>query len=359
MGILNFGILIIKNNIRQFVFHIVAVGFSVCFMFTNLLLMFNSSFYSSGNGIPTTYLITIFGAIFLMNYINSYFIKSRAKEMGVIAIGGTSVYEISRILLFENIFIFFFGTLVGLAFTGIFLNIIYPIVFSYVGANNVDIFSSSSLLVIFSLVSVLFFQIIFCNLGFFIRKKVKDIISSNKPFVSGVLNEYRNLHLLFLLVYFLPSIALFFPVSIVDRGMYICFFSMFSAYGAYGIMRYILPHFIKIIKDKFFINNKVMIIALSNVLATISKCWIQVLCVIVLNSITLVFYPFYDNNSEMEFFAIFSFLVTLIIVMISLSYQIISDSFNKIGSYKQLIKIGFYKSDIRKINYTEVILSFF
>lgn len=123
----------IKKNGQFYLPYILASVFTVSMFFMMINFTFNDSLENSSGGDNAiiimnlgSIVIGIFSVIFLF-YSNSFLIKRRKKEFGLYNILGMEKRHISRIVLFETIFVYLIDVVCGISFGTLFFKVLHLI----------------------------------------------------------------------------------------------------------------------------------------------------------------------------------------------------------------------------------------
>ncbi|MGL4772159.1 MAG: FtsX-like permease family protein [Clostridium sp.] len=358
MGLIKFACLMVKNNKTKYTAYLLSVAISVAFVFINFNLLFNESLYSVSGSSVMMGLVVMISIIVFVNFANSYFLKSRTKEMAIVAIGGRSVYEIASIIFVENLIILLIGSIAGLVLAFGIIIITFPWLFDLMGISNGNFIDPAAIVVVIMVIIVIFIQVMILSLGYFIRKEVREIILEDKDGNKMYKKYFEYKMLVYLILYLTPFMCFLLPVEIKDIGQYISLISILSIYGGYGMVKYTLPWILCRLKERFFKDDKVKFISISNIENSLFRMGNQVIFLISITISTLFLYTFNIESKAYELSTIIAFGIIQVIIGISFIYNIISDSFKKIKSFKQLLLVGYLKKEIMKTIKFEVIILF-
>lgn len=359
MGLLRFGLLTFKNNTKQFLFYLASIVCSVTFILINFNLLFNESIYDNSTNTAIMGLMVAIGAIIFVSFANSYFLKLRSKEMAILMVSGKSEYEVCTVIFYENFFIFLLGSILGVIVSALISPLIMPSLFEYMGLADASYFSLNSIGYSTLVLVMVFVQLLLINLGYFIRKEPREIILNEKNQTRILHNKFKPINLIFLILTSTPFIVVVSDISIRDKGLLLTVASIFYAIGSFGLMKYILPYFLNKIKKVFFMGKKTIFMAVSNVEAMQSTMVTLVVSLISTSAMTLYVYTFDSTNLVFELCTIIAYFIILLAVNFSIMFKLIGDAFSKIKSYKQLLLVGFTKTEVKKIIKLEVILNYF
>jgi len=111
----------IKHNFRSYFSYFISTLFSVFMLFMFYSIYYNKQMEAFSNGRVKVYtifkaasiIVIIFSALFIW-YANSFFIKSRKKEMALYSILGMKKKEIGTLLFCENMFLGILSIIIGL-----------------------------------------------------------------------------------------------------------------------------------------------------------------------------------------------------------------------------------------------------
>lgn len=121
MTLFKLGVSNVKHNFGKYFSYFISTVFSVFMLFLFFSIYFNKQIQAFSGGkvkVDTAFkaasiIVIIFSALFIW-YANSFFIKSRKKEMALYSILGMKKKEIGTLLFSENIFLGLFSIILGL-----------------------------------------------------------------------------------------------------------------------------------------------------------------------------------------------------------------------------------------------------
>lgn len=121
MTLFKLGVSNVKHNFGKYLSYFISTVFSVFMLFLFFSIYFNKQIQAFSGGkvkVDTAFkaasiIVIIFSALFIW-YANSFFIKSRKKEMALYSILGMKKQEIGTLLFSENIFLGLFSIIIGL-----------------------------------------------------------------------------------------------------------------------------------------------------------------------------------------------------------------------------------------------------
>ncbi|AJA49896.1 permease [Clostridium pasteurianum DSM 525 = ATCC 6013] len=121
MTLFKLGVQNIKHNFRSYFSYFISTLFSVFMLFMFYSIYYNKQMEAFSNGRVKVYtifkaasiVVIIFSALFIW-YANSFFIKSRKKEMALYSILGMKKKEIGTLLFCENMFLGILSIIIGL-----------------------------------------------------------------------------------------------------------------------------------------------------------------------------------------------------------------------------------------------------
>ena len=121
MTLFKLGVQNIRHNFRSYFSYFISTLFSVFMLFMFYSIYYNKQIETFSNGRVKVYtifkaasiVVIIFSALFIW-YANSFFIKSRKKEMALYSILGMKKKEIGTILFYEHMFLGILSIIIGL-----------------------------------------------------------------------------------------------------------------------------------------------------------------------------------------------------------------------------------------------------
>lgn len=128
-----------------------------------------------------------------------------------------------------------------------------------------------------------------------------------------------------------------------------------SIFGIQGVVRYVIPNALADYKNKTFITDKIKLIIISNLYASIKRSTSLVLMYI----ITAVVIGQYQEYSVINTFALASFIFVVVILNFTIMYKFFIEAYRRKENFEQLRLMGYSYKEISKIILLEVIYYYF
>ncbi|MGL5150398.1 MAG: FtsX-like permease family protein [Clostridium sp.] len=360
MGLIKFAWLIVKRNLKGFLFYLatISITLSLLFVVTTFIFSDKGTALSSSTTEPFMALLAMIGALIFINFANSYFIKARTKEMGIIAISGRSVFEIGGIIFIENLIIVIASTLIGGGLALLALPSILKVLYEYMGVTFTTINTTEVMIFLGFMIYIIFTEIFILNLGYFVRKETREVIIENKDYDRHKVDKVDVKVIAGFVIFLAPIFSLLMPVPYEEIGQYASMFSIISIVGGWYLVRNTIPFMLNKIKNTLFRRNKNTYIAISNVENKLHRMGNLVIVLVSITIILLNLNTFSEGGRAVEAQTILIYIINQLTIGMGIVYIIISDCMGKVKSYKQLILQGYLKKDVKKVVFRELLITF-
>ncbi|PRR81460.1 FtsX-like permease family protein [Clostridium vincentii] len=186
MGVVRFAIKMLVKDIKQSIFYLVSMIFSIAIVFNDFNLLFNEDFvdksdkvaYYTFSGIALTVLLV---SLLFIAFANLYFIYGKTKELAIAVISGRSVYSVGLILAIQNLLLGIVGIIIGLAIGFIMMPIVNNFAYGFLGGDaSQGGLSPEGLTVTLSIIVVQLIDMIIIDMGYTYRREIIDLLKEQK-----------------------------------------------------------------------------------------------------------------------------------------------------------------------------------
>lgn len=348
------------------------IGFSIIYIFNSIL--YNELLdriiknFDKANGVfYAALMVVIISMGVFMYYANSFFIKKRKKEFGIFMLLGMGKKKVAKMIFTENIVIGVIATIVG-TIAGIilsqFITIAYLDIFNLKSIESMSWINSKALLVT---IIVFWIFYLYVSLGsadivnrYTLLQLFNDSKSSEKLFKEKVIKGIPA-SILIVLGY------LTYPWAIVTLGLSVIVTLFIVVKGTYKLFNTKIIEEIKKKKAGNGFEDKVKLVALSNLLfrvrsnaRTLSTITILIASTLTTVGICSTLYFSGDSGINKEiagsiyFVGIFIGIVFTICTLSILLFKLMQEAYEERNRYKILKQIGFTRKDIDKTINTQL-----
>ena len=349
MGVFKYIFLTIKNDLKENYFYMITMTMSIAIIFVSFNIIYNEEIVPQRSYEYT--ILSILGAVVLsvlilfMIFANSYYLEDKYKEYGVITLSGKSTFEIFIIISVRNLIMSLVAILFGCILGYIINPIIMRKVFQMINIENPTTYVCTQSLAITIIMTIVECLVVFLiNSGQIYKKKIKELIIKKKSsFIPNVKRSKMKTYI-YIIFYFIPLISLLLPVSRKDIAFVMLAAIVTSIFGIQGVVRYVIPNALADYKNKTFITDKIKLIIISNLYASIKRSTSLVLMYIITAVVTIVVIGQYQEYSVINF---------------TIMYKFFIEAYRRKENFEQLRLMGYSYKEISKIILFEVIYYYF
>ena len=334
MGVFKYIFLTIKNDLKENYFYMITMTMSIAIIFVSFNIIYNEEIVPQRSYEYT--ILSILGAVVLsvlilfMIFANSYYLEDKYKEYGVITLSGKSTFEIFIIISVRNLIMSLVAILFGCILGYIINPIIMRKVFQMINIENPTTYVCTQSLAITIIMTIVECLVVFLiNSGQIYKKKIKELIIKKKSsFIPNVKRSKMKTYI-YIIFYFIPLISLLLPVSRKDIAFVMLAAIVTSIFGIQGVVRYVIPNALADYKNKTFITDKIKLIIISNLYASIKRSTSLVLMYIITAVVTIVVIGQYQEYSVINTFALASFIFVVVILNFTIMYKFFIEAYRR------------------------------
>lgn len=286
-------------------------------------------------------------------------LKSKGDETAFLLTNGATLGDVRSYLIVINGVSYAIGTLLGLGLGIITIPIFNIVMYKIMGITG-GLFTINSEAVLITVIYIIiqFALVIAINFGYVYRKEIIELFNLQKS-VTYVDNRNVKVPGECFFIIFLASIAMMFYCYSMKGGEHAVLpISVFGILGLYGVLKYYIPKIILKLKKTKLIHKNHRRIYLSNYIYSLNNSIKYFLgTIIILNYLMSRML----NNIEIKGVketTIFTIIASIIIVSVSLMYNLLIDTEDKMVIYKQLKMLGYRREEIKKVVRKETIVFF-
>lgn len=300
--------------------------------------------------------LMIFVCILVVFFANKFFLLSKLSDIGVMSISGCNIIKISWFMIFQNLVVSLIAVPIG-SFVGFAAHPLINYLIYQQMAMEAPLFSFNLSAIGYCLFTfgMICFWLILTNIGFVYRlQSITSMFKARKS--MNPIGKQKNAFLkaVFVGIYFFTLYFLLGLDGKLVNFIFMIYVGMAVYLGAANVFRYVFPDIITYIKDHSAYTHKHLKIALANLRYSIING--NLLVTIILLSISvLFFYLCKFRHDPVTFMVVFiAYIVNMFLICICLGYKLSADALAKRSVFRNLMSIGYLKSDIKQIIHYEV-----
>lgn len=367
MGILKLSMNSLKKDFEKSIFYFLTFLLTTIFIFSFFNLVFNPQAHINLGKNDATFVTPIAVFVILIAMIcvflaNNFYVSNKSKEISVILMSGASVYQVG-IYLFLQVFIIMifaipFGWLLGYLLIPV-INSVFASTFVYDGG----LFYLSKETNV-ATATILGFEVFWCsllNLGYCVRSTISAILrEENKVSLAGSLGFMKPFafkqrssaatNKIFLAFYLLPAVIFVF----LKDSMSFLLVSFIGIIGVYGIIKKVIPYYIKQRQKNQSLEDPVQLMALGFFNSDMKKIF-GLLLIMLLSSILLTSVTVYTLSQPLvSMVALMSYISVMILMSLTIVFKIGMELNRRQRNYLHLSYLGYCLTQLKQVVYLEM-----
>jgi len=362
MGIIRFAITMLLKDIKQSYFYLISMIFSIAIVFNDFNLLFNDDFvdrsdkngYYTFSGIALTVLLV---SLLFIAFANLYFIYGKTKELAIAVISGRSVFAVGSILAIQNFLLGILGVIIGLALGFIIMPIINSFAYSFIGIQSKHYgLSPDGLTITLAIIGIQLVFMIIVDMGYTYRREIVDLLTEQKNMYARDNRMVKIPSVVFWILYFAPIIIAFIPMNIKDKAQILILAQFIAVPGMIGVVNVALPKLILKLKEKYFYDDKIKLLAFSNLHYSLRKSTFLIVTLILSVTYLILIFSTEGMTQAVKAVTMISYVVVICIMAITIVYKILIEGVNRKKMFTQLKLVGYINKEVNKIITLETLL---
>lgn len=305
------------------------------------------------------FLILFLVVLVFTYFCNSYFIKNKGKEFAFFTINGATIGDRVKYIMFENSIFFLVGGAIGTVLGFIFVPLSNILMYSISGHWG-DIWTINFYMFKYTLLVFLFeFGVVgLLNLGDVYRREPVELLNLNNNRSQIDSRHVKVPNIIFVILFLIPILFAIFWGNTQGAEYAVYILSFGGLFGLYGIIKYFVPTIGKKLSRMSFTYKRLRKIYIGNFISSLRGSLYFILGLVLsllYYSMITVRYSIVDGAISSS---LYCYIITSMLVGLSLLYKTIVEWEKKIREYKQLKILGYSKEEIISIIYKENILFF-
>ena len=406
MGIFKLSLISLKKDMSKSIFYFLTFLLTTIFIFSFFNLTFNPYSGIHLGKDDTTFVtpIAVFVIVIAMLCVflaNNFYVSNKGKEISIILMSGASIYQLGFYLFLQVFIIMLCAIPLGLILGYLLIptiNSLFMMTFKYSGQLfylSSQTFPATFMILAFEVMwcsmlnlgylliptinslfmmtfkyngqlfylssqtfpatfMILAFEVMWCsmlNLGYCVRSTINSMIhDKNKIDLSG-LKGPQITSKVFIILYFVPMVLFLF---VKDSTSYM-FIALFGLIGISGLIKKVLPEYIRKRQKNQSLENSVDLIAYGFFHSDLQKIF-SLLLISLLSSVLLTCITVYTLKQPLvSMVALMSYVSVMILMALTIVFKIGMELYKRKGNFENLCCLGFSIEQLKKIIKKEMI----
>lgn len=361
MGIYKYIKMTFIDDMKKSIFFMFVLIVSITIIFNIFNITFNEQIVPRGSdeyiSMSALGFIIMFVSIVFTAFANSYYMEDKYKEYAIISVSGRKISDICKIMIVRSFIVtsisVFMGCFLGWILSPFIIELLNKLIDVKVSMNGIsrDAVITTVLMMASEIEAIFLF-----NIGAIYRSNINDLIKRNK---KNYIKDKRIIKInpiVYLILYVIPIIIMFIPISSKEKLEYIKVTSIIGLLGIQGLVRYVIPDWIK---NNRRTVDKYKIIKWSNLYTSIQKSIVLILTLVLSIIFTIEIGTGYGCDSFINNISVFCYILIILIMSFTLVYKFLIEGKTRKNNFEQLKLLGYTSYEIKKIIFKEVISYYF
>lgn len=289
---------------------------------------------------------------FMILFANNFYISRKTKEIAIMTMSGASFLKITAYLFYQNLVMTIIamplGILIGIGCSIGVNSIIYQYLNETASIFYIPLEAVSSTVI--TIVVIIAAQLLNAS-GYVYRKDIAYLLSSETRPRSEDARLIRMSSHIYWIVYLVAFILLLVtPYDMMNGIVYSCL----GVFCINGMIKYCFPIWLKKIKEKILLGNKIWLISLSNLYYSL-KSAVTLIAIYGISSCALSMIMILEQNSPREMVtSSIGFIVAIVLILTSIIYKYSMEAQTRRMFYYNLYKLGYTYKQLISIIKREV-----
>lgn len=366
MGTFRFSMKMLVKNYQKSIFYGITLVFAVAvsFVFFNIInneeladqmIATGGASWQEVN-MPFTsilsFMIVCF-CCFMIFFANNFFLTRKTTELAIMGMSGSGYIASTMYVLYQTFVLLLIATPLGILIG----RIIVPFSNSYMYSvleidKDIHIIPMEAYLYSFLIVAIVLVMICVLTAGYLHRNDIQVLLSQEKAmnFNKG---SQRIPSFIYMIIYVIGIVMMFMNPHQSDA--YIAP-TLVGVVGVIGIIRYVLPDYVRKLKREVFLTKRYILIAISNLSYSIQRSLLlfSLMTVAVTGMMAILVSC---KNQPREFVtAVIGYIVIIVLLVVSIVYKLSMEATTRKTLFFNLWKIGYTRKELRKIVKQEIML---
>lgn len=290
---------------------------------------------------------------FMIFFANNFFLTRKTTELAIMEMSGSGYIASTMYVLYQTFVLLFIATPLGILIGRIIVPFSNAYMYSVLGIDkDIHIIPIEAYLYSFLIVAIVLVMICVLTAGYLHRNDIQVLLSQEKAmnFNKG---SQRIPSFLYVVIYILGIVMMFMNPHQSDA--YIAP-TLVGLVGVVGIIRYVLPDYVRKLKREVFLTKRYILIAISNLSYSIQRSLLlfSLMTVAVTGMMAIMVSC---KNQPREFVtAVIGYIVIIVLLVVSIIYKLSMEATTRKTLFYNLWKIGYTRKELKKIIKQEITL---
>lgn len=369
MGIFKFSMRMLVKDYKKSLFYGITLIFAVavCFVFFNIInnpdLADQAVARSGGTWSDVqmpfssvlSFLIICF-CCFMVFFANDFFLSRKTTELAIMAMSGSGYINSTMYVLYQTFTLLLLATPLGILIGRCVVPFSNAYMYQMLGVHkDPSYIPQEAYLYSFILVAIVLSMICVLTARFLHKNDIQTLLSQEKE-MKVKRNTKKSKAVLFFGIYVFGIVMMFMDPH--EPTAYIAP-TIVGLGGAIGVIRYVLPDFVRNLNRGIFLTKRYVLISISNLNYSIQRSLLLFsLMTVAVTGMLAVLAA--NQNSPREFTTgVIGYIVVVVLLVVSIIYKLSMEALTRKTLFVNLWKIGYTRKELRKIVRQEVISYYF
>lgn len=366
MGTFRFSMKMLLKNYQKSIFYGITLIFAVAvsFVFFNIINNEELADQMIATGGATwqevnmpftsilSFMIVCF-CCFMIFFANNFFLTRKTTELAIMGMSGSGYISSTMYVLYQTFVLLLIATPLGIMIGRIIVPFSNAYMYGVLGIDkDIYIIPMEAYLYSFLIVAIVLVMICVLTAGYLHRNDIQVLLSQEKAmnFNKG---SQRIPSFLYVVIYILGIVMMFLNPHQSDA--YIAP-TLVGLVGVVGIIRYVLPDYVRKLKREVFLTKRYILIAVSNLSYSIQRSLLLFsLMTVAVTGMMAIMVSCKDQPREFVT-AVIGYIVIIVLLVVSIVYKLSMEATTRKTLFYNLWKIGYTRKELRKIVKQEIVL---
>lgn len=365
MGTFKFSMTMLVKDYKKSLFYGITLVFAVAvsFVFFNIINnkdLADQMIASSGGtwqdvkmpfSSVLSFMIVCF-CCFMIFFANNFFLTRKTTELAVMGMSGSGYINSTMYVLYQTFVLLGLATPLGILIGRIMVPYSNAYMYSMLNVTkDVHIIPQEAYIYSFLVVAIVLAMICVLTAGYLHRNDILVLLSQEKEmnFNSG---SKKVPSFVYFVIYIFGIVMMFMNPHQSDA--YIAP-TLVGVAGAVGIIRFVLPDFVRKLKKDVFLTKRYALISISNLSYSIQRSLLLfTLMTVSVTGMMAILAAFKDSPREFVT-SVIGYIVVIVLLVVSIVYKLSMEAATRKTLFFNLWKIGYTRKELKKIIRQEVV----
>lgn len=365
MGTLKFAMTMLVKDYKKSLFYGLTLVFAVavCFVFFNIINnndLADQMIASSGGtwqdvNMPfssiLSFMVVCF-CCFMIFFANNFFLTRKTTELAIMGMSGSGYINSTMYVLYQTFALLGLATPIGILIGRTVVPYSNAYMYSMLNVTkDVNIIPQEAYTYSFLIVAIVLAMICILTSGYLHRNDILVLLSQEQEMnFNGGSKKIPSI--IYFGVYLLGIVMMF--VNPHQANAYIAP-TLVGVAGAIGIIRFVLPDLVRKLKKNILLTKRYALISISNLCYSIQRSLLLFTLMIVSVTGMMTILATYKDSPREYVTTVIGYIVVIVLLVVSIVYKLSMEATTRKTLFFNLWKIGYTKTDLKKIIKQEVI----